>query len=151
MTSSPLWRGGDPWVDFRVLLEGEANGPATFVSVNRSIYIVDMAAGTYLRLRAEDWNTWVDDGRPRRLHELVAATPCGLRLRWGRPEFGEYTSTTRIIAVFVGRLTQLPEFDLLEDATIAWTSEAHPVEFCGAMYCADRMRIITIALAGDQT
>ncbi len=145
MTSRPLWRGGDPWVDFRPLLQGEAAGPVSFVSVNRTVYVVDVASNTYLRARAESWNSWRDDGHHRRLQEVVAATPCGLRVRWGRAEFGEYTSTTRIIAVFAGKVTELPDTDLLENATANWSGDGHPVAFCGAIYCADHLRGIHYA------
>ncbi len=145
MNSSLLWRGGDPWVDFKTLLVGEAQGPVTFISVNRTVYVVDMTEGTYLRARAESWNTWFDDGHPRVLRELVAATPCGLRLRWGRADFGEYTSTTRIIAVFAGKVTELPDVDVLKDGTLDWSAEDHPLESCGAMYCADRFRLVRVA------
>lgn len=144
MTSALLWHGGDPWLDFRVLLTGEASGPITFVSVNRTVYVVDVTESTYLRARAESWNTWLDDGHPRVLQELVAATPCGLRLRWGRAAFGEYTSTTRIVAVFAGKMTELPDADVLDEGNRNWTPVAHPVESCGAMYCADRFRLVPV-------
>lgn len=145
-TNPALWTYGDKWVDFRPLLRGEAIGPISFVSVNRSLYLVDAAAGWFRRATSVGWNAWSTDGTNRVLHCIETASACGLRLQWGRAEFGEFTSTTSLIAVFAGELTAVEDCELPEVSFDEWRCpDGHPAHHCGAMNC-DRGHLIRFVI-----
>lgn len=139
MSSRPLWTCDQDWCDFTPLLAGEGHVPISLVTINRTLYVLDFATRTFRRKTEESWNAWRTDGQVRNLLEIVTATPCGLRFRWG-PELGQFVSTTPVIAVFAGDLSATPD----EVPTIAWddwTIRNHPAEDCGAMNCERRWRV----------
>lgn len=153
MSSRALWSAGDKWTDFRPLLAGEVATPTSFVSINRTVYVIDAANGWFRRATEHTWNVWRSDNAERALLDIDAATPCGLRLRWGRRDLGEFVSTTPIIAVFAGDIAQgdgLPE-GLPEISWDDWGIRDHPSEDCGAMNCAVRRPTIVVQLVPDES
>jgi hypothetical protein len=145
-TSRALWTYGEKWQDFRPLLLGESLGPASFVSVNRSLYVVNATERWFRRATAVGWNTWSSDGSKRELRHIETASPCGLRMQWGRAAFGEFVSTTAIIAVFAGEVAELDN-DALPDVSFdQWLCPTgHPQAHCGAMNCTHG-RVVRIVL-----
>ncbi len=137
MSRRPLWTIGDDWADFKTLLAGEASGPVSFVTINRTIYVVDAANARFCRTTHEAWNTWASDDISRSLLDIVAATPCGLRMRWGRG-VGEFVSTTPVIAVYAGNLSELSADELPLVDWDEWEPRDHPRDDCGAMNCVRR-------------
>lgn len=145
MISRALWRRGQPWVDFRPLLEGEAIGAVSFVSVNRSLYVVNAAEGWFRRSAGDKSNPFRSDGSRRDILELVTATPCGLRMRWGSGD-REFISTTEIDAVFAGELDAGPD-DVIATDSVGSAAAGHPAMPCGAMNC--EVRIVVVVLADE--
>lgn len=143
MASRVLWSAGDGWADFKTLLAGEGSGPVSFVTINRTLYVVNAAEGWYRRSTQQGWNTWASDNQERCLLAIAAATPCGLRMRWGRG-IGEFTSTTPVITVIAGDLTELDTDELPEIDWNNWSITDHPNEDCGTLNCENRVVIVTI-------
>lgn len=127
-----LWTPNHPWVDFMPLLYGEAVGPVTFISQNRSAYVINPGESWWRRETVLEFNRWSYDGVRLPLLQVLCATSCGLVL-WYAADYEDFAATTPIVLVVAGELLA----DAIDVTNVSRPS-GHPLTRCHAPYCERR-------------